>query len=457
MKQLVFWLALAGIPVLSCILSVNRRWLRWAFFAMVAGVCLMEQTSINFFSRESYRGSARGMEVTLIHLMALAVLGALAIRGQRQRLFPEGGIRVFAFYFLLCVPGLFNADSVQLGWGELWKMMMMFMVWHAVYGYLAATDDTVSIVKVLALVVLVNFWYVLRQHYGGVHMARGFFPHRNSMSMAMNLLGPLCFGGYLLLGPRNRLGRWCTAAFPAAVLSTMWSYSRGAIAMVPVGYGITALACLLGAKRGPARTWVLARMVPILLAGLMGLVAIWPHLVERFSTENSAHKQSSKDTRIVLALMAWEMIKEHPWAGVGINNWSCNLTEAHPYRDRVEERLDRELYHNAIVETVYLLVGAECGIPALLGMLAWFVWHWASCLGLAWRLRGSEWQFVPAGLLGGFSADYTQSVLEWVLRQKTVLVLLVICFGLVAYMRLHERKGRKAAPERAAEPEGAAA
>lgn len=430
MKYAVFWATLAMVPLLAWSLSLKRSWIRWAFFGMVAGLYFLEPTSINFWSREFYRGTSRGMEVTLIHLLALAVVGAMAVRGKWEKFLPEGGIRIFLLYFLLCLPGLRNADGPLYAWFEIWKMMMLFLFWHAVYGYLSATRDIGTVVKALALFVILNAWAVVRQHYGGIHMAKGIFPHRNGMAMAMNLLGPLFMAGYLQLGLKDRLGRWCFVAFAGAALSSMWSYSRGAIAMVPVGYGVAAFGSFLNKRWTPEH--LLPRVLPLVLAGLLGLVQIWPHLVERYTNPVN---YASKQTRIELAYCAWEMMKEHPLAGVGINNWSLNLQPEHPYQDRASDRMGRVLTNSGVVETVYLLVGAECGIPALLAMLLWFAWHGVACLRMAWRLKGSPWHFVPAGLLGGFCAVYLQSTLEWVLRQRTVMFLLVFCFALVAHMR----------------------
>ena len=103
------------------------------------------------------------------------------------------------------------------------------------------------------------------------------------------------------------------------------------------------------------------------------------------------------------------------------------------YQERASAIVGRELNYVGIVETVYLLVAAECGLPALLAMLVWFVWHWFSCIRLIKRLKGTEWSFVPAGLLGGLTAIYMQSCLEWVLRQQINLFLLVFMCAIIAY------------------------
>lgn len=428
MKYAVFWASLSGVPFLAWFLSLKLQWIRWAIFGMIVGIYAYQPTAINFLSYEWYTGTSRGMEISLIHILALAVLLALAFRGKWQRLFPEGGIVIYAVYFLLCLPSLRQADNILFGWLEIWKMMLLFLFWHAVYGYLAATGDVGTVVKALAVFTIASFLEVARQHYAGVFQPGGVFPHRNCMSMAMNLLGPVFFAGYLQLGLKDWLGRLCAGAFAGAAVGGMWSYSRGAIAMIPVGYGLAALGCLVHVR--PLGRMAL-RMAPVALAGAVGLVAIWPNLVGRFENASPA----SKETRKNMAYCTVEMIKAHPWTGVGINNLSLNMDETHPYRDRASEAQGREVFAEGIVETVYLLVGAECGIPALLAMLAWFGWYWLACAKLAWRLRGTKWHFVAAGLCGGLAANYLQSTLEWVLRQQMNLFLLVFCFALAAYLR----------------------
>jgi hypothetical protein len=437
-KYAVFWAALAAVPALAAVLSLNKRWIGWTFFGMLAGLYLYEGTSISFVSYEFYHGTANGVEISVLHLLAFAVILALGIRGKWQTPFPEGGIRLYALYFLLCLPSLWNADSFVIGWLEVWKMVMLFLFWHAVYGYLMATGDADTVLKAVALFVIANALKAAQQHYAFLSV-KGVFPHKNGLAMGMNLLGPVFLAGYLQLGVRNRLGLVCTAAFAGAALCTMWSYSRGAIAALPVGYGITATCCLLGARHFPGAT--LRRLSPVFLAGLVGLGVIWPHLVERFQGASPA----SKDTRVVLAHCALEMMKDHPLAGVGVNNWSLNMGPEHPYQETVEARLDKELRYSGIVETVYLLTGAECGIPALLAMLAWFGWNWTKCARASWRLRGTKWHFVAAGLTGGLAANYLQSCLEWVLRQRRTMFLLMICFALAAWVGTLRRGKEKEA------------
>ena len=196
---------------------------------------------------------------------------------------------------------------------------------------------------------------------------------------------------------------------------------------MPICYGLTTLACVFD-KRNLMRTF--RRLLPIALFAFLGVVAMLPRIVKRFETAPKA----SGDTRVELAYCALEMIEDEPLRGVGINNWSLKMDPSYPYQENASKIVGRELDYTGIVETVYLLVGAECGIPALLAMLVWFGWYWISCLKLLHRLRGTSWYFVPAGLLGGLTANYLQSVLEWVLRQQMNLVCLLFMFATLSYL-----------------------
>ena len=88
-----------------------------------------------------------------------------------------------------------------------------------------------------------------------------------------------------------------------------------------------------------------------------------------------------------LAALALEMIPDKPFFGVGINNWGIKINPPYEYsRHRDPRRGFTEDYKDGIVETIYLLVAAECGLPCLLALLALFGYYWCA----AWRLLGKK-------------------------------------------------------------------
>ena len=327
MKYAVFALAAMGVPPLTGLLCLNPRWMRYAFWGMVIAMLIYQGTSINFFSHEDYPGSARGMEVSLIYLLDAAILAALVIRDKVKKIVPDIGAKLYLVYFMLCMPSLTVADDLLISWLEVWKMILIYLHFLAVYSYLRATDDMEAVLRALAVFVIANGIWVIRGHFCGTYQPSGVVPHRNGMAMGMLLLGPTFFAAYLTYGFKKWLGRLGALAFVLAAVSTLWSYSRGSIVMMPLAYGITTLACFFE-RAGRAQKFV--RLLPILVAAAIGAAFIMPRIIQRFE---SAPKKSG-DTRVELATCAREMIRDNPFTGVGINNWSLNLREEHPYQER---------------------------------------------------------------------------------------------------------------------------
>ena len=428
MKYAVFAIAALGVPPLAIILSMNRAWLKYAIWAMIGALAVYQNTAINFFSHEHYRGTSRGMEVSVVYLLAAALMIASAVKRKMPGLVPSWGAAVYLLYFALCLPSWGAAENTLYCWMETWKMIMLFLTYLSVRAYLNVTDDVKPLVKGLAVFAIFNFLLIVKDHLSGVYQPHGAFPHQNGLAMAMHLFANLFFAYFLADGwKKSKLN---TFAFVAASACIVRTYSRGALAMIPVSFAVTfALSAFVGAKTSILR--VFARVVPIAAVGLAGLALMLPRIIERFEKAPEA----SKNTRVELALCAKEMMDDEPWRGVGINNWGIKINPPYDYAERAGRNNNRgEDFRDGIVETVYLLVGAECGIPALAAMLLWFLWYLLLCVRLVKKLKGTPYAAIPAGLAGGLVACYLQSCLEWVLRQQMNLILLMFFFAIVDYL-----------------------
>ena len=428
MKYAVFFLALLAMPPYGVALSLNRRWMKYAVWGMIGALAVYQGTAINFFSYEEYRGSSRGMEVSIVYLLAFALLVAAAFRHSLPKLIPSFGAFLYVTYFLLCLPSYGAAENMLFSWMETWKMIMIYLVYLAVRAYLDMTDNARALVQGLAGFAIWNFLLIVKDHLSGVYQPHGSFPHQNGLAMGMHLFANLFFGIYLVSGWRRS---WLNVAgFVAATACIVRTYSRGALAMVPVSFFVTFVLSFFSAPHG-RKLGLLARIVPIAAVGMVGLALMLPRIIERFTEAPEA----SKNTRMELALCAREMIVDEPWRGVGINNWGIKINPPYEYAERAGRSNNRgEEFKDGIVETVYLLVGAECGIPALAAMLAWFFFYLFRGLRLARKFAGTPYAAIPAGLAGGLVACYLQSCLEWVLRQQMNLILLMVFFALLDYL-----------------------
>ena len=428
MKYAVFAIAMMGVPPLAFIISLNRSWMKYAIWAMIAALAAYQATAINFFSNEWYRGTSRGMEVSVIYLFAAAMLITAAIKRRLPKLVPSVGAALFVVYFLLCLPSWSTAESKLFAWMEIWKMIMLYMTYLSVRAYLGLTDDVKSLMKGLAVFAVFNFLLIVKDHFSGVYQPHGVFPHQNGLAMGMHLFANLFFACFLARGWRGPLLN--TFAFIAASACIVRTYSRGALAMIPPSFAVTFALMFFAGLDVPKRR-VFMRILPIAAVGFIGLAAMLPRIIERFESAPEA----SKNTRLELALCAKEMIDDEPWRGVGINNWGIKINPPYEYAERAGRNPNRdEEFRDGIVETVYLLVGAECGIPALAAMLVWFFYYLLIACRLVKKLKGTPYAAIPAGLAGGLVACYLQSCLEWVLRQQMNLILLMIFFAVLDHL-----------------------
>lgn len=456
MKYVLFVLAiLATIPgAIFC--GMSRRFLAIAMVLMFIPLLNFNSTALNFISYEFYRGTARGMEVSFSYIVALMILMSLAFRRKLPKLMPDFGMWLYLFYFIwalvsacannttrvvegVMVGDIFRSDfevsGRMLSFFELWKMSMLALVFWAVYGFLDLTKKPEIVMRAVGIVVIGCFLSVVHEHFVGTYQVRGVFPHQNSMALFMMLSGPVFFAAYLNM-PQSMFRRFCTVAFVCASGALFRTYSRGSTLCYPLISSITAFwsfVCKFQFRK-------VCRILPLALCGILGIAAMLPRIVERFEYA----PQQSADTRKWLALTAVNVIQERPWTGIGVNNWS-QYVSSHPEIQGGEEFRPKDSTGTniGIVETIYLLVGAECGIPGFLFLVSWFLYYWFTAFRLMFKLKGTRWFYIPAGLFGGLTGCYLQSALEWVLKQQINFLLLMVGFSMLSWLNQNWRELKK--------------
>jgi hypothetical protein len=280
--------------------------------------------------------------------------------------------------------------------------------------------------------VTVTFITVVFQHIRGIHQANGLFPHQNSMGMFMNLVAPVFFAYYF-----NRNKGWKRFLFAGFFLlasaACLRTYSRGAMVCLPFGCAITVLLSL----RYQFHMRKVQILLPIFLLCFFGALLLLPNIIKRFE---NAPKESLM-TRQYLAASAWNMMKDKPFAGVGLNNWGIKINPPYPYCEyRYENKRIAKDFREGIVETSYLLVGAECGFFALVAFLSWlgyyYVWAWK----LTKQMRRSNFFYIPAGIAGGLTAVYAQSTLEWVMKQQVNFIQMMMLFAVLGILAKYSKQ-----------------
>ena len=149
--------------------------------------------------------------------------------------------------------------------------------------------------------------------------------------------------------------------------------------------------------------------------------------------------ESSGQTRKEFAVAAVNMMKDHPVTGVGINNWGIKINPPYPYSKHREDRHYKEDYKDGIVETIYLLVAAECGWWGLGTLILWFLYYYLSNGISMFVLRKKPCDGFVIGLFGGLTCNYWHSTLEWSLKQTNNFAGQMILYALIGVIAIHRK------------------
>jgi putative inorganic carbon (HCO3(-)) transporter len=187
--------------------------------------------------------------------------------------------------------------------------------------------------------------------------------------------------------------------------------------------------------------------VPV-LALLIALCAPY-ELRERIKSVFQPHPDwDSNQRHLIMARTGWEMIKAHPWFGVGPEQVGVQFLKYVP--EDVPRPLPKGWYGH--LHNVYVQYAAERGIPALIAIL-WFLGKALYDFRRALRTgkQSGQARFALHGAIASILAVLAEGFFEHNLGDSEVLtmVLVVIAFGYVAAAVV-----RNSSEERSAEMRG---
>ena len=187
----------------------------------------------------------------------------------------------------------------------------------------------------------------------------GTLPDPNIASYFFEITGP----AMLLLtfaarpGPTRLL---FAAATLAAWIGTFLTLSRGAWLALPLCSGL-AVVCFLG--RRLLRPSVLVPLGAVALLACAAIAVAWPFLAERLFGDDGG----STGHRLPLLAAAWQVLANHPWLGIGLNNFALTLQHDD------QTGYFRIFPHLAqVVHNLHVLVWTEVGTLGLIPYLLLF-------------------------------------------------------------------------------------
>jgi hypothetical protein len=429
-KQLIFLgMTLVFIPVASWF---GIRY-RWAERALVAGALLSTSylIDINLVSMEWYRGDTRGFEFGLTDWMVISLIIVMcrSPRWQKNRpeLFPPNSGPMI-LYLGVAITSIFVAYvPVYAGFGVMKIVRAMLVYWMA-YNYLRNEKDLKFFVLVLMAMVLLEFLLVLDQRAAGIYRAIGSTPHSNTLAMYINMMNMIFLA--LLLGDTNSGRRRLAyaACLGMGTLIVLATFSRGALAMMAIGYPLVVVLSLFD-RTSTRKLGLVGLMVIVTIPAMLKFA---PAIIERFESAPIASELGRHEANAAAMAMARDHV-----LGVGLNNYSHMINETHYSRYHPFEG-DRGVVHN-----IYYLHASEMGWAGLivfLIMIGRFVQM--AIKAVLWR-RNNIVSWIATGILVAMLTLWLQSWLEWVFRQTYVTVQFYLLAGFLAALARVDEQGRR--------------
>lgn len=449
----------AGMFAAALLACLSKRIRDLYFLALIVLLPLIERLDVNFVSRDWYRGTARGFEVSLLDPLIFGLLiGSVVVprRGQSRGYWPASFGLMLVFFLYAC----FNvavSDPRLFCFFELWKWLRALLLVLAVAFYLRTERELRWLIVGAAVVLWHQCLLALWQRYlEGQNRVPGSFIASNSLSILLCLLAPLMVAAVNSQLPKL-LKLFCAGAIPMACVAEVLTISRAGSIILPV--------VLLGSTLATMSYRVTVRKVVITCLVLLGAAGItikgWHSLTSRFEEVSMKDEYGNKRNlgRGYYLRVARVIAVNEPF-GVGLNNWSYWVSGKYshmlgygfvPYRgtDRepsqvipkgalVDDEAQAAPAHNLSALTV-----GELGIPGLtIFLLLWLRWFQMGASFLQPRLS-DPMRRMGVGiffcLLGGFLHSWT----EWALRQYTLYFMLHILVGALASLYVLKRKARK--------------
>lgn len=382
-----------------------------------------------------YRGTSRGFEIALPDLIALSLLISMIIQKHKIKLNPRGTY-VYLIYFCFSSISIINSGYYVYSLYELLKMILGYIFFISIYNYIYIYKDIKTIIYYLSILLFFNFLYMVDQKYRlGFYQPSGFFAHRNSTSMFVNIISPIFLSLFLQLNVKRTAFLFFLFTYFICALSVIFALSRGAIFFFPISSAIV-ISFSIAAKVTQRKILVISLFFIIAVTGSFYAA---PMVADRF--ENASEK--SKEGRILFAKTAVIMANDK-FFGVGLNNWSLKASYPYTYTNFDELGVPKpEEFKRGIVETIYLLVAAECGWIGLVSLLCWMGYYFFQNILNIFRYKNTPFQYMPIGILAGLFAVLGQSTLEWVLKQTPNFYELMLIFAIIAAMSQNYKDYKK--------------
>ena len=448
---LIVFMAAGSLGVLLTLLSQRVR--DATLFFLVFGAVLINRMDVNFLGLYWYRGTSRGIEITLLDLAAWALLISTVLlpRYRGARWYWPAGLGLMTLYLGWCGVSVLNSTPQIFGVWELTKVFRGLIVLLAAALFIRTRREVGIGVFALGCAVMLELISGFEQRlFKGVYRIPGTLFHENSLSMYLCAVTPVLLAAAMADFPRWLKWFSGVACIVGAVAEVM-TLSRAGLPTFGLVMALTAFWCMTWTI-----TWrkVIVGTVTCAGAALL-LVLSWDALVARFgqaSFQEEFLKEDAVETRGVYWRIVFLIADEEPY-GVGLNNWSYAVSKYYgpqlgylyhdydvvkwdPDKDKTEET-----NHAPPAHSLAVITWGELGFPGLcIFGLVWLRWFQVGLRFLRDRLNPDPMHRIGIGLLFGAVGLFIQSITEWTYRQTSIMFTFHVLMGMLASLYYAKRQ-----------------
>lgn len=382
-------------------------------------------------SIETYRGHTKGFEFNFIEAIAIGL--ALAALWEKRKdfcFFPPG---LWAWFLwvgvgLLSVPAAMNPTYALM---PAFKFAKMGFVFVGVFSALHDERDVKAVMRGFAIALIVQLMVCLWRRYAqGMFQVKGWFEHQNPMAMWSYTIALPILALAISKKTSTRDMILFICAVGSAGLVVVLSVSRASLA----AFGVGAVLVMAGSfLQG-----ITMRRVVLVVGGTMVAAAVMLKAANTFKARIGSDSSPKNDLRYAMNLQSAAMHQDHPWVGIGWNNYG--LANSRPQGlqySRILERWEQNRGHtiypenfmaNPLTESLYWLLLAENGT---LGFVAFLIfasitlWHGLRSTVCFWK---SPVGLLLYGLTVALAINYFHGQVERVLTQtKNLTTWVILC------------------------------
>ena len=424
-------------------------------FGYILSTLNPELVDINFFGRDWYRGTTRGIEVGYTDMLAFAMFYFLLKHKDQRPLFWPKNLTAYLLLVFWSIINIAINDPWLFGTYELNKMIRGMFIFY-IFSNMVRNLKTIRIIMVaLCIAVIYEGYDALGDRYiRGTHRVAGTFDHCNSLAMYM-IVGGNAVVILALSAEKLKIRILALVAFGFSGVAILLTISRMALVALALG----SMSSIFWSLRKRIGAREIVTILPMAVCGIIAVAMAMDTLMSRMEETDleAEYAGAENEGRGVYVRLCNLALEDYPM-GVGLNNWSYRMTQDYGHRIGLMYHKYKGLDKKPCMEVLPLMDSAQAAPCHNMYLLYWgelghiglvlfcIVWFRFLLIAMKSALSGKKdlGTRVASGIFAVTLALSVQGITEWEYRQSPIFFLYHALMGvLIAVDRIHAEQKRR--------------